>query len=228
MTVLTRSTVVHCTLTLSGSSFSHYEPLTPGEERMNIRAGAVSVMVSGLVAVGGAAHASPDTIIRTNPEVDVDSATMFTSKQTISGGTTQSTDPTRFDYVAPSRKGATVASAMGSKTLKGWSYSMGGFTVKVPTLQLTHYLSGKGLRINRESASYQTSGLTRVCNYRTAFQNRFGSRIYSTRWAPLHRGCSWEYAQQNLNTSFTVQGGLQCARLYENGRYRGEQCHNVF
>ncbi len=105
----------------------------------------------------------------------------------------------------------------------------GGLTIGVPATYLNHTIYGSGLNINDEYADYRygsPAGL-QVCNYRTAFQNRYGSTIHSTRYAPLHSGCSCVAFSQSITGPLTVKTGVQCAR-YVAGTFRGEQCHNVF
>lgn len=145
------------------------------------------------------------------------------------GGTTQSTDPTRSDYVS-AQVGIQPASAEGVGIVAGFQYTFKGVTITVPSATLTHAINGSGLTINKEVAAYAAGGAiaAQICNWQIVFQNRYGSTIYSTRSTAVQEGCSYVTFSAYAQGPFTVKTGLQCARLYVNGNYRGEQCHNVF
>jgi hypothetical protein len=146
----------------------------------------------------------------------------------ILGGTTQSTDPTRFDYV-PAEPAFSGRGAVGYQPIGGFTFTWGGVPIGLPGFVLQHVLTGSGLTVQQETANYTFGVKAQFCNYQTAFQNRKGSTIYSTRWSSYHSGCSYLAAVgQNIQGPFAVKNGSQCARLYVNGTFKGEQCHNVF
>lgn len=189
-----------------------------------------AALLAGALALTIALAAGLPASAKPSPQPD---PTAFTDSAVIYGGKTQSTDPTRYDYVAPvADDGPTVTpqSATGIGWISAFSYSWNGLTIPVPATYLQHTINGSGLRIDSEYADYlygSPFGL-KVCNYRTSFQNRYGDTIYSTRWAPLHTGCSYVTFSQSIRGPFTVKTGVQCARYYVNGTFRGEQCHSVF
>jgi hypothetical protein len=153
----------------------------------------------------------------------------------IIGGTTQSVDPTRYDYVAPEAEGPVPMSASGVGVVSPFSYSWNGFTIAVPAGYLFHSITGSGLTITKESVTYSPApsavgaiwGMN-VCNARFDFQNRSGSTIYSTSTGSVLSGCHTSGITRVKTGTVTVRTGVQCARLYVNGTYRGEQCHSVF
>jgi hypothetical protein len=196
---------------------------------MNSRTGfhlVAAVAAAALVVVaGGAAQAGPD-------KVD-------TSKETvIRGGVTQSLDPTAYNYLAPGvSPGGMVEpmSALGVGYISVFKYSWNGLTIPVPSGYLIHQINGSGLSIPSEWAVYSPStgvgGIwgVNICNWRIDFQNRSSSNngIILTRVGATHAGCSLTGVSRTLS-NFTVKQGKECARLYVNGTYRGEQCHAVF
>lgn len=150
--------------------------------------------------------------------------------QVIFGGVAQSSDPSRYDFVPdendPIYSGVSTRSAWGQQWIGG--FSVHGVTI--PTILLTHDLTGSGTKIDREEA-YAMSSAGRVCNYRIDFQNRYGSAIYSTVIGKLYTGCSaigTTWGGNNVRAPYTVRTGLQCARLYSGGDFVGEQCHHIY
>lgn len=181
---------------------------------------ALSVMLVGMAGVRAQAEQTP-----------ANDATASTTKSLVLGGTTQSVDPTRYDYVAPGGAGGGIRpmSATGYGWVPAFTYSWNGLQIPVPSGYILHVLKGSGLTVNVDAAQYEPNILgIQICNYRFAFQNRYGKTIYATRWAPLHAGCTYGYFSQGVVGPFTVRTGVDCARLYVNGIYRGEQCHNVY
>jgi hypothetical protein len=147
----------------------------------------------------------------------------------IFGGTTQSTDPSRFDYVPAGSLTISPRSATGYSNIGGFTFNWGGVPIGIPGFLLQHTLSGSGLTVDQDTANYTFGVQVQLCNYQTAFQNRKGSTIYSTRWSAYHAGCSYGAAlMQNVKGPFQVKNGQQCARLYVNGNFKGEQCHSVY
>jgi len=156
----------------------------------------------------------------------------------IRGGTTQSVDPTRYDYV-PAAQGGDAGiqplSATGAQWISAFSYSWQGLTVPVPGGYIIHQIDGSGLHITQEDAWYTPSPTVvgaiwgaNICNWRIDFQNRSASNgsIAST-WSGLtNSGCYTTGVHRNVN-NINVTTGVQCARLFINGVFRGEQCHSV-
>ena len=148
--------------------------------------------------------------------------------QVVYGGQTQSGDPSAYDYVGAPVTEPTVTprSAVGVQTIGGFSYSVKGVTFSVPTTALSHSIKGSGTHIDSEFAVYSAL-ISTVCNWRVDYQNRYGSTIYSTRTNGTHWGCQvWDSKDKEIK-NFNVKHGAQCARLFVNGVFRGEQCHNV-
>ena len=189
-----------------------------------------ATVVAALFAVSAvpAAAAAPDQPLAPALASEVNDVS---EGDVIYGGTTQSTDPTRYDYVPPAGAGGgfTTMGATGYANIGGFTFDYQGAKIGIPGFILQHVISGSGLKINEEVATYTFGVQAQLCNYETHFQNRKGSKIYSTRKSSYHAGCSYGFALgQKVNGPFTVENGAQCARLYVNGAYKGEQCHNVF
>lgn len=144
------------------------------------------------------------------------------------GGTTQSVDPTAYDYVPPSPPaGVQLFGASGMASVGGFQVTIQGQKITVPGFWMEHVIQGKGYSVTKEWAQYAPVSYLTLCNYQTAFQNRSGSTIYATRWSAYHSGCSTGIFVQNAPGSFQVREGQECARLYVAGVFRGEQCHYV-
>ncbi|MCL1800261.1 MAG: hypothetical protein FWG25_02695 [Promicromonosporaceae bacterium] len=159
---------------------------------------------------------------------------MLNNGATTLGGTTQSTDPTRYDYAEPDAYDGTTdltsKNATGMANIPSFTFDFNGLSIKVPAFVLTHKIVGSGLTVTSETASWTGVTNFQLCNYRVDFQNRYGSTIYSTHTTGLHTGCTTfgSGSMSAQNVPYTLKTGAQCARLYVNGTFRGEQCHNVF
>lgn len=187
---------------------------------------ALCALMSTVVAAALAVPANADRL--ENPEGDRGSG------YTVLGGTTQSFDPTRYDYVPPTPTPAsggmvTPMSANGYQFLPAFNYTVGGVTIPVPGSYIYHRIDGSGLQITEEEGSWvpMAAWTFQQCNVRFHFQNRSGSTIYSTTIMSEQTGCIWGTTTQVFTPDRTVKTGLQCARLYVSGTYRGEQCHNI-
>jgi hypothetical protein len=149
----------------------------------------------------------------------------------ILGGTVQSVDPSRYDYVprgSPSNA-PTDRSATGIALIDGFTYTFGGVEFSIPTFYLLHEIRGSGLVIDSEAATIYW-GITvqpPICNWRFDFQNREGGTIFSTYSTPVHEDCSYGTFWVDESGPWHVHRGAQCARLFVNGTFRGEQCHSV-
>ena len=149
------------------------------------------------------------------------------------GGTTQSLDPTKYNYVEPALPEGTIVpmDASGFGTTSPFNYSWGGINWSIPTGRIYHEVKGSGLTVTNELANWIALSPTsaQICNWRWNLQNRYGTTIHSTVVGSLQTGCkigsvpTFEYVPDR-----TMKTGLLCARLFVNGSYRGEQCHNVF
>jgi len=193
--------------------------------RIGLRFGAVAAAVALVVFAGAAAQAG--------------SGTVDTSRETvIKGGVTQSVDPTAYNYVAPVASGGGMVqpmSALGAGYISVFNYSWNGLTIPVPSGYLIHQINGSGLSIPSEWAVYSPStgigGIwgVNICNWRIDFQNRSSSNntVIATRVGPTLAGCSLSGVSRTI-LNITVKQGSECARLYVNGTFRGEQCHAVF
>lgn len=148
---------------------------------------------------------------------------------------TQSVDPTLENFVPlPTDMRYNLPqprSAWGNQTIGGFNVGIKGVSVTIPKIVLYHKVNGSGLKMTSEFA--QVNPVTSiVCNYKIQFQNRYGNSIYSTTSTPLQNGCLsvFNTSSEIFNPSGkrTLKRGLQCARLFINGVYAGEQCHNIF
>jgi hypothetical protein len=176
----------------------------------------------GMAGLGVGAFAAPVTSSESESE----------GSEVIYGGQVQSVDPTRYDYVPIGEADPSIAapaSAWGQQWIGGFTIKVGGQSIGIPKMVLTHDITGSGLRIDREQA-YTISGTGQVCNYRYDFQNRYGGAIYSTvtgttRWSCDPIGTTW--GGNNVRAPYSVKRGKQCARLFSNGVFIGEQCHSI-
>lgn len=121
-------------------------------------------------------------------------------------------------------------SADGDAFLSAFSYSWQGITIPIPGSYINHKVTGTGLRVTEEEATWMPLPpySMQQCNVHFEFQNRYGSTIYSTVKMSVIPGCHWGYTTQKYTPDRTLKTGLICARLYVNGTYRGEQCHSVY
>lgn len=155
----------------------------------------------------------------------------------VTGETSQSEDPLAPAYVAPAPPAGMITpmDANGMGWIGSFSFSWNGKTFFLPAGWLTHDLQGKGLNVARESTQYGygSPGGFQVCNVRYAFQNRdavtSGGKVRSTHFSPPYDGCYYTqvptYTRTNLGN---MRNGLQCARFYVQGTYRGETCHAIY
>jgi|GEM_PF-4050350 len=149
--------------------------------------------------------------------------------QIVYGGTTQSTDPSRSDYVAlQGEPSIGTRSAWGHQAIGGFTFGFKGLSIQVPSGTLAHDIQGSGTRTTEEAAQYLLIASANLCNYRTDSQNRNGNTIYTTWKGTTQYECVWRTsAIRHITSPFTVKKGQQCARLYVGGTFRGEQCHNI-
>ncbi|MGO1592458.1 MAG: hypothetical protein ACTH1Z_01365 [Ancrocorticia sp.] len=149
---------------------------------------------------------------------------------TIVGGTTQSIDPTRWDYVPPSdetAEGVEPLDANGGEPIGGFTINVNGVPIGIPKMILRHNIKGTKLKVNTEEARIETTGAT-VCNYRFDFQNRYGKKIYKTNSTGVYSKCTINSGWvKNSYAPFTAKRGVQCVRLFSNGVFVGEQCHSI-
>ncbi len=147
----------------------------------------------------------------------------------IEGGHTQSDDPTRYDYV-PKTPEASLRSAWGHQAIDGYTIGFKGLSIEIPRGTLAHDIQGGSTYIRQEAAQYALVAQANVCNYRIDFQNRDVNtgRIWSTDRGATVNGCSWRFSVvRQISVPHHVKPGLQCARLFVGGTFRGEQCHNI-
>lgn len=176
--------------------------------------------------------AAPASAEKPQPPAPTD--TVSTVAEVVIGGRTQSKDPTRYDYVAPVGRGGyggvTPMSADGYAFLSAFTYSWQGLSIPVPGSYIYHRVAGSGLTVTEEEGTWMPMAATsfQMCNTQFQFQNRNGSTIYSTVKMSVESGCSVGYRSQTYTPDRTVKTGLLCARLFVNGTFRGEQCHNVY
>lgn len=182
---------------------------------------AVASLAITLAVVPTAASAAPLSTTADNDQGFAEGVTY--------GGTTQSTDPTAFNYVPPAsgHVGVQPMGASGMAAIGGFTVTIEGQTITVPGFWMEHVIQGSGYSITKEWAQYAPVTYLTLCNYQTAFQNRNGSTIIATRWSSYHSGCSTGIFTQEAPGSFQVQEGQECARLYVANVFRGEQCHYI-
>ena len=125
--------------------------------------------------------------------------------------------------------------AYGAAWVSAFNYSWEGLTVPVPGAYIIHQITSSGLNISWEEAWYTPSASvpgaiwgTNICNWRFDFQNRssIDGSIKQT-WSGLTQpGCNTLNVKRAIS-NIKPSNGLQCARLFTNGVFRGEQCHSV-
>jgi hypothetical protein len=128
-----------------------------------------------------------------------------------------------FGVLAPSNASA---SAYGVQYWAGFNVNILGQTVKIPTGQLAHQVSGSGTYINSEWAHITTG--PGFCNWRVDYVY---SDVYNTVYRRIgtatQYGCdTWAYAPTVYPGR--VRAGKACAHLYRSGAYVTKQCHSIF
>lgn len=150
-------------------------------------------------------------------------------EEVISGGLSQSEDPSRYDYIPPTidpNSEMTPQSAIGSQMIASFSFNFLGQTIQVPAALLTHEIRGSGTWVDYAGAFYATP--TQVCNYRIDYQNRgTDGRIFNTWKGSNVWDCTFGVVNGASLYSLNLYPGSQCARLFVNGVFRGEQCHSI-
>lgn len=104
------------------------------------------------------------------PEIIDDSGQviMVDDAEIIEGGTTQSTDATRDDYVPQFQ----TLNANGVAATSAFKWTWGGVTISVPGGWLGHRITGDGLRITQERTSWGPAlNVGQICNYQFRLQN---------------------------------------------------------
>lgn len=145
------------------------------------------------------------------------------SYELIEGGTPQHTDPTSYDYV-PENKTAT-RNAYGDQAIGAFTINVAGQTIHVPSGILHHAIDGKGLHVDKETSWYKVPA--QVCNYRIDYQNRGEGKIWSTRKGGTVWDCKFGGFSGPTITNFNLHRGVECARLFVNEEFKGEQCHSI-
>lgn len=153
--------------------------------------------------------------------------------EVVEGGTVQHTDPTRYDYVPLSASPTDLvqpASASGLTLLSAFKYTWNGISIPVPGLQWHYHLTGSGLNVTNQHSRWVPTLINnvRLCNWKVQYQNRTGSTIHSTFTTGTHTGCTWGTGTDTLTNDYRVKTGIQCARLFVQGYFRGEHCHAVY
>lgn len=196
----------------------------------------ISVVTIFAFCVAGAASASAHDVDNTMQQT---SAGRATEDRIVRGGTPQSTDPTRWDYVPDQDEGIgkiQPMSADGVQYISAFRYTIKGVSIPVPSGYLIHSIRGSGLRANSETATYSPAPSavgaiwgSNICNWRIDFQNRRASNnSIATTWpGETNSGCTTKLPSRTARNIGFVRG-VQCARLFVNGVFRGEQCHSVF
>lgn len=122
--------------------------------------------------------------------------------------------------VAPA---ASQASAYGLAYWGGFNFNIFGQTVKVPSGQLAHWISGKNLYVSWDAANFLAAG--NLCDSSIRFSYGYHTRWFnsSVRWGCTHVG-TWKYYLYRF-----VPRGSACAALYiyDWRHYVTEQCHFV-
>lgn len=149
----------------------------------------------------------------------------------IYGGTTQSDDPTAYDYV-PSEPVMEPRSAAGWGVIGSYNLDVYGVSVVIPGGFLYHKITGEGKSVTYESGTYYSQRnvtapwTITLCNIRIDWQNRNNDRIYTTSIGNTRTGCFKEAWPARYDySSRTLKTGQQCARIWVGGKFRGEQCH---
>lgn len=170
--------------------------------------------------------------LQTEKEVASVEVTTAEDEDVIYGGTAQSTDPTRHDYVPAEEldgDGVSIQDAYGATFIPAFNYSWRGLTFPIPGGLIEHGVYGHGLRITRETAAFGPAvGNWQICNHQWQLQNRNGNTIYSTVRLPVREGCRAGFTTVDHRTHRTVRTGQVCAPLYVAGYFKGQQCHHVY
>lgn len=158
---------------------------------------------------------------------ELDADQRLNAGETVLGGTVQSTDPSRYDYVSPnSEADQQLRSAAGYAFVPGFMADVFGAQVNIPSGQIFHRINGSGTHIDFETATYTTAA--NICNYRIDYQNRdINGHIVATHSNGNHLGCAWGMVGDQGIHNLNVQPGMMCARLFVSGAFRGEQCHHI-
>lgn len=175
------------------------------------------LVATAVLAIGGngatTTASTPDTVLE--------------SGGTVIGGHAQDSDPASYDYVPSTpAPGTGDRSAKGYAFVPGFTYSVGGATIQIPSAQIYHAIDGGGTWIEYERATYTAPA--RICNYRMDYQNRdLRGNIVRTWSNGTHVGCINGMAGDQGISHERVQRGMMCARLFVSGAFRGEQCHHI-
>ncbi len=118
---------------------------------------------------------------------------------------------------------ASQASAYGLQFWGGFDFNIFGQTVRVPSGELYHEISGRGQHVSWDGAGFIAVG--NLCDSSIRFSYGYHTQSFNS---SVHWGCShvgvWKYT---LNRN--VRRGTACAALwiYDWRRYITEQCHFV-
>ncbi|WP_029067736.1 hypothetical protein [Jonesia quinghaiensis] len=150
---------------------------------------------------------------------------------------TQSEDPTLENFVPspsdPRYNQPQLLSARGWQGIGGFTVDVKGVPIGIPKIELWHYITGSGTKVSVESVEVRAK-TGNVCNYHVSFQNRYGGTIYSTATTPVRWNCVYIGRVSPMihnpavrDKSLTLKRGVQCARLFVDGVFAGEQCHSI-
>ncbi|MFJ5657309.1 DNRLRE domain-containing protein [Streptomyces microflavus] len=127
-----------------------------------------------------------------------------------------------------------LRSAIGSTALGVFEYTVGGYTMKIPSgCFLTHKITGKRRSITYQMASTDCVGvaaLASFCNWRMDFAYADTSnRTYKTLKGAVHVTCKrGGGTTRKIEKNRTLAHyGKACAKLYVNGSRRATQCHYI-
>ncbi len=201
--------------------------------RRNTRVIAIAAALIGGLLITPSASASV-----LPPDVPSSEESLLSETDITDMSKTQSEDPTLLNFVpdpSDSRYNQPQPrSANGYQLIGGFTVDVKGVTVGVPRTTLWHNITGTGRKITNETANVVAS-TANICNYQVVFQNRYGKTIYSTTTTPVKWRCIYVLTNSGDignpsaagKKTMTVERGVQCARLFINGVYAGEQCHSI-
>ncbi len=96
----------------------------------------------------------------------------------------------------------------------------------VPSGELDHGITGKGLYIESEKAGF--SSMPPLCNYKVAYSHRKLDGVEYERWeSGLVSDCHSNHKLPGVEWRRDGQPGKACAILYADGEEIARQCHNI-
>jgi hypothetical protein len=121
--------------------------------------------------------------------------------------------------------GAFTSPAEAATGIAVWgTQSVGSYSIPAGTL--SHYISGSGLHVNYEDATFQA--IACVSSWRIDFRYLAdpNSTVYRTSTGTTHSTCDRQGTRQTGATD--LRKGLACARFFAHGTLLAQQCHQIY